>query len=54
MPDDPEGPHARSPREARYTIAKQKHSRWWEVRGSADELVCSLFQPGKRSRRVSK
>lgn len=23
-----------------YTIVKQKHSRWWEVRDPDDDLVC--------------
>jgi hypothetical protein len=38
MPDDPKvsAPAAAKPT---YTIIKQKHSRWWEVRDPEDELV---------------
>lgn len=40
MPDDPKDPAPVAAQPA-YTIAKQKHGRWWEVRDPAAELVCS-------------
>jgi hypothetical protein len=45
----PEGPHARSRREARLHIIKQKKSRWWEVRDPGNELVClTVYRKGAR------
>ena len=32
-----------------YTIIKQKHSRWWEVRDPENELVClTVYRKGAR------
>jgi hypothetical protein len=48
MPDDPKdsAPAAAQPA---YTIAKQKHGRWWEVGDPAAELVClTVYRKGAR------
>src|SRR3982750_2753423 len=42
--DDPKDPAPASAKPA-YTIIKQKHSRWWEVRDPEDELVCLTVYP---------
>jgi hypothetical protein len=48
MPDDPKDPAPAAARPA-YTIAKQKHGRWWEVRDRAAELVClTVYRKGAR------
>ena len=39
MPEDPKDPAPAAAKPA-YSIIKQKHSRWWEVRDPDDELVC--------------
>jgi hypothetical protein len=32
-----------------YSIIKQKHSRWWEVRDPEDEMVClAVYRKGAR------
>jgi hypothetical protein len=36
-----------------YTIVKQKHSRWWEVRNPEDETVCLTVYP-KGAREVER
>jgi hypothetical protein len=47
-PDDPKDPAPAAAKPA-YTIAKQKHSRWWEVRDPGDELVClTVYRKGVR------
>jgi hypothetical protein len=38
MSDDPKDPAPAAAKPA-FTIIKQKHSRWWEVRDPANELV---------------
>ncbi len=44
-PKDP-APAAAKPT---YTIFKQKHSRWWEVRDPENELVClTVYRKGAR------
>jgi len=46
MPDDPKDPAPAATKPA-YTIAKQKHSRCWEVRDPDDELVClTVYRKG--------
>jgi hypothetical protein len=48
MSDDPKAsaPAAAKPT---YTIIKQKHSCWWEVRDPTDELVClTVYRKGAR------
>jgi hypothetical protein len=40
----------------RYTVRKREHTRWWEVRDSAGELVClTVYRRGAREvvRRLS-
>ncbi|HEU4557903.1 MAG TPA: hypothetical protein VFS20_08645 [Longimicrobium sp.] len=45
QPKDP-APAAAEPA---YTISKQKHGRWWEVRELDNELVClTVFRKGAR------
>jgi hypothetical protein len=46
MPDEPKDPAPAATKPA-YTIIK--HSRWWEVRDPADELVClTVYRKGAR------
>jgi hypothetical protein len=40
MPDDPQDPAPAVTAKPAYTIVKQKHNRWWEVRDADAELVC--------------
>ncbi|HEX6748509.1 MAG TPA: hypothetical protein VF092_14525 [Longimicrobium sp.] len=36
-----------APKPAGYSIIKQRHSRYWEVRDPADELVCiTVYKKG--------
>jgi len=47
MPEDPKDPTPAA--KPTYTITRQKHSRWWEVRGPDDELVClTVYRKGAR------
>ena len=47
MPEDPKD--AAPAAKPAYTIIKQKHSRWWEVRDPDDELVClTVYRKGAR------
>ncbi|HEV7590997.1 MAG TPA: hypothetical protein VGO40_22995 [Longimicrobium sp.] len=49
MSDDPKDPAPAATTKPAYTIAKQKRSRWWEVRDPDDELVClTVYQKGAR------
>jgi hypothetical protein len=49
MPDDPQDPAPAAAAKPAYTIIKQKHSRWWEVRDPDDELVClTVYRKGAR------
>lgn len=46
MSDDTKDPAPTAAKPA-YTITKQKHSRWWEVRDQDDELVClTVYRKG--------
>jgi hypothetical protein len=48
MSDDPKDPAPAAAKPA-FTIIKQKHSRWWEVRDPEDELVClAVYRKGAR------
>ena len=48
MPKKPKEP-APAAAEKPYTIVKQEHSRWWEVRDPDDELVClTVYRKGAR------
>ena len=48
MPEDPKDPAPVAAKPA-FTIIKQKHSRWWEVRDPDDELVClTVYRKGAR------
>jgi hypothetical protein len=48
MTDEPKDPAPAAAKPA-CTIIKQKHSRWWEVRDSEDELVClTVYRKGAR------
>jgi hypothetical protein len=48
MPDEPKDP-APAAAKPDYTIIRQKHSRWWEVRDLDDELVClAVYREGAR------
>jgi hypothetical protein len=47
-PDDPQDP-APAAAQLAYTITKQKHGRWWEVRDPDAELVClTVYRKGAR------
>jgi hypothetical protein len=49
MPDDPKDPAPAAAATPAYTIIKQRHSRWWEVRDPEDELVClTVYRKGAR------
>jgi hypothetical protein len=49
MSDDPKDPAPAAAAKPTYTITKQKHSRWWEVRDPDDELVClTVYRKGAR------
>jgi hypothetical protein len=49
MPDDPKDPTPVATATPAYTIIKQKHSRWWEVRDPANELAClAVYRKGAR------
>jgi hypothetical protein len=48
MPRKPKDPAPAAEKPA-YTIIKQEHSRWWEVRDPNDELVClTVYRKGAR------
>lgn len=40
MPQEPKAPAPVAGAKPAYTIVNQTKSRWWEVRGPDDELVC--------------
>ena len=47
MPENPKDPAPAAAAKPDYTIIKQKHSRWWEVRDPQDELVClTVYRKG--------
>jgi hypothetical protein len=49
MPEQPKDPAPTAAAKPAYTIIKQKHSRWWEVRDPEDELVClTVYRKGAR------
>ena len=49
MPADPKDPTPAAAAKPAYTIIKQKHSRWWEVRDPENELVClTVYRKGAR------
>ncbi|HEU0012717.1 MAG TPA: hypothetical protein VFQ45_03500 [Longimicrobium sp.] len=49
MAKDPKEPTPEAAEEPSYTIIKQKHSRWWEVRDPDGELVClTVYRKGAR------
>ena len=49
MPDDPKDPTPAPAEKPAYTIIKQEHSRWWEVRDPENELVClTVYRKGAR------
>jgi hypothetical protein len=49
MFDDPKDPAPAAAAKPGFTIIKQKHSRWWEVRDPDDELVClTVYRKGAR------
>ena len=49
MSDDPKDPAPGAAAKPAYTVIKQKHSRWWEVRDTDDELVClTVYRKGAR------
>ena len=49
MPADPKDPTSAAVAKPAYTIIKQKHSRWWEVRDPENELVClTVYRKGAR------
>jgi len=49
MPEEPKDPTPAAAAKPRYTIAKQTHGRWWEVRDAEDELVClTVYRKGAR------
>ena len=49
MPEQPKDPTPAAAAKPAYTIIKQKHSRWWEVRDPKDELVClTVYRKGAR------
>ncbi len=49
MPEQPKDPTPATAAKPGYTIIKQKHSRWWEVRDPQDELVClTVYRKGAR------
>jgi hypothetical protein len=38
-----------APEQPRFTYQKRDHTRWWEVRGPAGELVClTVYRRGAR------
>ena len=48
-PADPKAPTSAVDAKPAYTIIKQKHSRWWEVRDPENELVClTVYRKGAR------
>jgi hypothetical protein len=49
MPEQPKDPAPAAAAKPAYTIIKQKHSRWWEVRDPDNELVClTVYRKGAR------
>jgi len=49
MPELPKDPAPAAAAKTAYTIIKQKHRRWWEVRDPDDELVClTVYLKGAR------
>jgi hypothetical protein len=49
MPVDPKDPTPAAAAKPAYTITKQAHGRWWEVRDEKDELVClTVYRKGAR------
>jgi hypothetical protein len=49
MAKDPKEPTPEAAAQPLYTITKQKHSRWWEVRDPGGELVClTVYRKGAR------
>jgi hypothetical protein len=49
MPRKPKEPAPAAAEKPAYTIVKQEHSRWWEVRDPDDELVClTVYRKGAR------
>jgi len=49
MPEQPKDPTPAAAAKPGYTIIKQKHARWWEVRDPDDELVClTVYRKGAR------
>ena len=49
MPVNPKDPTPAAAEKPAYTIIRQKHSRWWEVRDPEDELVClTVYRKGAR------
>jgi hypothetical protein len=47
MPEQPKAPTPAAAAKLAYTIIKQKHSRWWEVRDPENELVCfTVYRKG--------
>jgi hypothetical protein len=49
MLEQPKDPAPATAAKPAYTIVKQKHSRWWEVRDSDNELVClTVYRKGAR------
>ena len=49
MSDDPLDPAPAAAPKPGYTIIKQTHGRWWEVRDPDDELVClTVYRKGAR------
>ena len=49
MPRKPKEPAPVVAEKPTYTIIKQEHSRWWEVRDPNDELVClTVYRKGAR------
>jgi hypothetical protein len=49
MSDDPKDPAPAAAAKPAYTISKQAHGRWWEVRDPDNELVClTVYRNGAR------
>jgi hypothetical protein len=47
MSDDPKDPAPAAAAKPVYTIIKQWHGRWWEVRDPDNELVClTVYRKG--------
>lgn len=49
MPQKPKDTAPAAAEKPAYTIIKQKHGRWWELRDPDDELVClTVYWKGAR------